>query len=111
MSQFIPTAWTADTILSHLAHSQAALKSFGVVRLGLFGSYVRGEQQKQSNLDFLVKINPMTYAAWMDVWNFLEDTFGLEVDLVPEESLRPEFRTHVLREVRDVDFLALGMSS
>ena len=100
MSQFIRTVWTAEMILSHLSAYRETLKSFGVIRLGLFGSYVRGAQQPESDLDFLVSIEPMTYSAWMDVWNFLEDTFGLNVDLVPEESLRPEFKTCVMSEVR-----------
>ena len=74
MSQFIRTVWTAEMILPHLSAYRETLKSFGVIRLGLFGSYVRGEQQPESDLDFLVSIEPMTYSAWMDAWNFLEDT-------------------------------------
>lgn len=105
MSHFVPTTWTAETILSQLQHSREALKSFGVTRLGLFGSYARDEQQQSSDIDFLVSIQPMTYSAWMDVWNFLEDTFGLEVDLVPEEALRSEFRSRVMNEVRNVEGL------
>jgi uncharacterized protein len=105
MSQFIRTVWTADMILSHLSTYYETLKSMGVTRLGLFGSYARGEQQPDSDLDFLVSIEPMSYSAWMDVWNFLEDTFGLTVDLVPEEALRPEFKTRVMSEVRHVEGL------
>jgi uncharacterized protein len=105
MNQFAPTQLTGNTILTHLSEHQELLKNLGVVRLGLFGSYVRNEHNPQSDLDFLVSIRPMSYTRWMDVWNFLEDTFGLEVDLVPEEALRPEFRSQILNEVRYVEGL------
>lgn len=105
MSQFVPVQLTANIILTHLAAQKETLKNLGVVRLGLFGSYARNETHSTSDLDFLVSIQPVSYARWMDVWNFLEDTFGLEVDLVPEDALRPEFRSQVLSEVRYVEGL------
>jgi predicted nucleotidyltransferase len=42
----------------------------------------------------------LTWTGWMDVWNFLEDGLGVEIDLVPEKDLRPELRPAVLAEVR-----------
>lgn len=102
MSEFIPDQLTAPVILKHLASHQKTLKDLGVVRLGLFGSYARNEHKSDSDLDFLATIQPMSYTRWMDVWNFLEDTFGREIDLVPEEALRSEFRSQVLREVQYV---------
>jgi len=91
--------WTADSILEFLHAHREQLRAMGVQKIGLFGSYVRGEQSTNSDMDFLVRLDKMSFARWMDVWNFLEDSFGREVDLVPEHNLREELRPYVLPEV------------
>lgn len=92
--------WTADSILDFLQEHRAELRAMGVVRIGLFGSYARGEQKPGSDMDFLLTIENWTWKRWSKVWNFLEASFGVKVDLVPEEDLRPELRPYVLPEVR-----------
>jgi predicted nucleotidyltransferase len=100
------TAWTADTILAFLQDHADELRHMGVVKLGLFGSYVRGEQRPDSDMDFLVSMRDMSsYRAFMRVWNFLEDNFQLKIDLGEEHTLREEIRPQVLREVRYVPTL------
>ncbi len=64
---------------------------------------LRGDQQPDSDIDFLFVMEPLTWTGWMDVWNFLEESFGVEVDLVPEKDLRPELARRVLAEVRYVE--------
>jgi predicted nucleotidyltransferase len=92
--------WTADTILDFLREHRDELRAMGVVKIGLFGSYVRGEQRPDSDVDFLFTLNDFTWRRWMNVWNFLEDNLGVKVDLVPEEDLRPELHAYVFPEVR-----------
>ncbi len=103
MSDMIQTRWMADDILAFLSEHRAWLHDKGVTRLGLFGSYARGTQRSDSDMDFLFSMPRMTYANWMDVWNFLEDSFGCEVDLVPEKNLRPELKSRIMAEVRYVE--------
>jgi predicted nucleotidyltransferase len=105
MADTIRAQWTAERILDFLASQRIMLKSMGVKHIGLFGSYVRDEQRANSDLDFLVQLEPFTFQTWMDLWNFLEDTFQIPVDLVPEKDLRAELRPHVLSEVRYVQNL------
>lgn len=88
----------SQDIINALESQQDILKQLGVQSIGLFGSYARGEQTSQSDLDFIVTIEPFTFASWMDVWNFLEDHFQQSVDLVPEKDLREELQPSVLRE-------------
>lgn len=90
----------ADTILRFLHSHRDDLRAMGVQRIGLFGSYVRGEQSPESDIDLLFVMENMTWARWMDVWNWLEDQLGVEVDLVPEKDLREELKPDVLAEVR-----------
>lgn len=96
----VRTQWTADAILAFLHDHADQLRVMGVLKIGLFGSYVRGEQQADSDMDFLFAMEDFTWRRWMNVWNFLEDSFGVKVDLVPEEDLRPELQRYVLPEVR-----------
>lgn len=72
----------------------------GVTKIGLFGSYVRGEQRPDSDVDLLFSMEDFTWRRWMAVWNFLEDHLGCQVDLVSEADLRPELHRYVLPEVR-----------
>ncbi|MEL6270532.1 MAG: nucleotidyltransferase family protein [Chloroflexota bacterium] len=91
---------SANDILSFLqAHSEEQ-RAMGVKQIGLFGSYARGEQTPNSDVDFLFSMDNMTWAGWMDVWNWLEDHLGLEVDLVPEKDLHDDLKPNVLAEVR-----------
>ncbi len=91
--------WTADSILEFLAQHREKLREFGVKKIGLFGSYARGEQRPDSDMDFLVVIENMDFTRWMDVWDYLENSFGQKVDVVPEKDLREELRPYVLPEV------------
>ena len=51
MTEQIITRWTADAILDFLYTHRDTLKAMGVRKIGLFGSYVRGEQQPDSDID------------------------------------------------------------
>jgi predicted nucleotidyltransferase len=103
MTDQVRNRWTADSILGFLQSHRAELRALGVQKIGLFGSYVRGEQSAGSDMDFLVTLDKFTWQHWMDVWNYLEDHFGAQVDVVPEKDLREELRPRVLREVRYVE--------
>lgn len=94
--------WDADTIMAVLHERRDTLRQMGVRRLGLFGSYVRGEQSSASDIDLVFAMERFTWTRWMDVWNYLENVFGARVDLIPEKDLRAELRPTVLAEVRYV---------
>lgn len=92
--------WNADSILDFLSQHRETLKSMGVKKIGLFGSFVRSEQHPGSDIDLLFAMDNMTFSRWMTVWNFLEDHLGSDIDLVPEQDLRVELRPSVLSEVQ-----------
>ena len=66
-------------------------KNYGVVRLGLFGSFARNEQTPDSDLDILVEIdNPyMTLLQFIGLRHYLSDLLEIEVDLVERDTLKP----------------------
>jgi len=91
----------AHDILAALGHEGETLRRLGVRRLALFGSAVRGELRADSDLDFLVELQPKTFDSYMDVKEFLESHFSHSIDLVLRSALKPELRDGILREAVD----------
>ena len=91
-----------NNILSVVRTHKPQLTSFGVSRIGLFGSYVRNEQQMQSDIDFLVDFEPEkeTFDNFMNLYNYLEELFVNEkIEIVTINGLSPYIRKHILNEV------------
>lgn len=69
-------------------------------KLGIFGSYVRGEQKEDSDVDILVTFEePVSLLKLVSFENYLQDITGINVDVIPEKSIRPELRDIILNEV------------
>jgi predicted nucleotidyltransferase len=90
---------------TQIAPIKGRLKAAGVRRLGIFGSYSRGEAKPESDVDVLVSFKPEahTYDNLFDVGEALEEVFKRKVDLVTEEGLSPYLGPDILREVQYVD--------
>jgi predicted nucleotidyltransferase len=76
-------------------------KSFKVKEIGIFGSYVRGEQVKGSDIDIMVELEEeaLTFDNYMELKFYLEDIFSIEVDLVIKDSIKDSFKPYILEEV------------
>ena len=92
---------TKSELFKTLRDHQTRLKQFGVKRCGVFGSFVRGMQSDQSDVDILVEFEPgeKSFDNFMGLALFLEETIGRRVELVTPESLSPYIGPHILREV------------
>ena len=88
-----------DDIFELLEKERDSIRRLGVNRLGLFGSFVRGEQRPDSDVDILVEMEGQSFRSYMAVSDFLEELFGRKVDLVPKEDIKPLLRNRILREV------------
>jgi predicted nucleotidyltransferase len=90
-----------ERILQLIALQRPHLQALGVQRLGLFGSFARGEQHDDSDIDLLVEFVPghKNFDNFMQLAFLLEDMFGRRVELVTPESLSPYIRPYVLDEV------------
>lgn len=91
----------ARRVLKSVEENKLFLKKFGVKRIGLFGSFLKGNARKSSDLDFLVEFNEVSFDNYMDLKFFLERLFKKKVDLVLENSLKPSLK-HVLGEAKYV---------
>ena len=75
-------------------------ENYKVKKIGIFGSYVRGEQKEDSDLDIIVDFSePVSLLKLVNFENFLQNITGLKVDVVPEGDIRPELRNNILNEV------------
>lgn len=68
--------------------------------LGVFGSFVRGEQTQGSDIDVLVEFaEPIGLFEFMALENYLTDLLGTKVDLVSKKALKPHIGKRILQEV------------
>lgn len=78
-------------------------EKYHVRSLEVFGSYVRNEQSEGSDLDVLVTYSQVpTLFSLVELENYLSDTLGIKVDLVPKESLKPRLKPRILGEALPV---------
>ena len=87
-----------DEILNMPAARRDIVLGFGVRRLRLFGSVVRGEATESSDLDFLVEFEKATFDNYFDLKFFLEDLFERPVDLVIADVVKPRLRRIIFEE-------------
>lgn len=80
-------------------HKNEIFTKYSVKRIGIFGSYAKGQQKEESDVDVLVEFEKPTFDNFMELAFFLEDLFGKKVDLLTPKSLSPYMRPSVEKEV------------
>ncbi len=89
-----------DIIMEKLRKSKPIIeKKYGVKSLEIFGSYIRGEQKKGSDLDILVEFyQTIDLFKYIELENFLSKKLGVKVDLVMKDILKPRIKDRILKE-------------
>ncbi|MEW6655424.1 MAG: nucleotidyltransferase family protein [Aquificota bacterium] len=87
-----------------LEHKQEIMERFKVKKIGIFGSYVREEQNERSDIDILVDFEEgyKTFDNYMDLKFYLEDLFSTKVDLLIESAIKPRLNPYIFDEVQYV---------
>jgi predicted nucleotidyltransferase len=95
------TIKTKQDVLKVLYRNRDRLKALGVSKIGLFGSFLRGEQHHDSDIDLLVEFEAgqKTFDGFMELSFLLEEIFQRRIELVTLESLSPYIGPHILKEV------------
>ncbi len=103
---------TKEDLLSLIQAHREQIETFGISRLGIFGSFARGRPREGSDVDVLVEFVPghKTFDNFIHLAFFLEDLFGRPVELVTTESLSPHIGPHILSETEYVN-LSAGVST
>jgi predicted nucleotidyltransferase len=75
-------------------------EEFKVKEIGIFGSYVRGEQEEDSDIDILVEFSePVGFFTFLDLEEYLKELLGIKVDLVSKKALKPTIGQYILQEM------------
>lgn len=75
-------------------------KKYNVKKIAIFGSYVRGEYKKGSDVDILVEFSkPVGFFAFLDLEEYLKKILGIKVDLVTKKALKPRIGKYILEEM------------
>ncbi|WP_017326154.1 nucleotidyltransferase family protein [Synechococcus sp. PCC 7336] len=92
-----------ETLKTQLTQLKPTLqKDYHISQLGIFGSYVRGEQTDDSDVDVLVEFDPnfrFGLFTFCHLENQLSDTLGKKVDLVMKDALKANIGQRILQEV------------
>ncbi len=98
---------TRDQILSFLSQNKKLFRDkFHIVRIGFFGSYARGEQNINSDIDLLVEFEDNTqdlYELKIQLKEFFKKNIGIEVDICREKYLKPRIKNSILKETLYAD--------
>jgi len=99
---------TKEEIFTTLAEHQEFLRALGVKRLGLFGSFVRSQQNANSDVDVLVEfvLGRKTFDNFMQLSFLLEDLFQRKIELITLEALSPHIGPYILKKVEYVALAA-----
>ena len=93
---------TRDQILTFLSQNKKLFRDkFHIVRIGLFGSYARGEQNLDSDIDLLVEFEDNTqelYELKLQIKDFIKSSLGIEVDICREKYIKARIKSAILKE-------------
>lgn len=93
---------TRDQILNFLSLNKKLFREkFHIVRIGLFGSYARGDQRINSDIDLLVEFEENTqnlYEIKLQLKNFFQTNLGIEADICREKYIKPRIKNTILKE-------------
>jgi hypothetical protein len=96
---------TKENILKTLKANKPKFSKFGIINIGLFGSYIRGEQSSESDIDLLIDFEPEkeNFDNFMAVYDLFEKIFKNEkVEVVTKNGLSPYIGPKILSEVQYV---------
>jgi uncharacterized protein len=93
-----------ETVIDNIRVLETALRSLGVKRVALFGSFATGQQNAASDVDLLIEFFPgeKTFDHFDAAYDLLERAIGRKVELVTVDSLSPYIGPRILREALDV---------
>jgi len=97
---------TKENVLELIRSNQDKIRSYGVRKLGLFGSFVRDKQKPESDIDLLVEFqqDKKSFDNFIQLAFFLEEILESRVELITIDALSPYIGPHIIKEVEYVNF-------
>lgn len=91
---------SSKKIFEILQRNHYLLKKYRVKRIGLFGSYIRNESSKRSDIDLLVDFEEKTFDNFIELSFELEKIFNRKIDLLTEKGISPYILPYIKNEVQ-----------
>ncbi|MDP4252484.1 MAG: nucleotidyltransferase family protein [Bacteroidota bacterium] len=92
--------YTLATILEKLRKHQPELqRKYPISKMGVFGSYARGEATKDSDIDIAVELSGPMGLNFVAMADEIENLFGIKVDVVPKRSIKPGYLPYVEKDI------------
>jgi predicted nucleotidyltransferase len=92
--------FTLQNILERLRqHKPELQRKYPVTRIGVFGSYARGEATMDSDIDIAVEISGPMGLNFVAMADEIESLFGIKTDVVPKRSIKPEYLRSVEKDI------------
>ena len=98
---------TRDDILTFLSQNKNYFRErFNIVKIGLFGSFARNDQNSTSDIDLIVEFKDNTqnlYDLKREMKQFIKNELNLDVDIAREKYIKPKYKKSILRETHYVE--------
>ena len=90
-----------EEILKKIRENRDKIRSFGVKRIGVFGSFVRGEEKEDSDIDIIVEFEEekKNFENFINLAFYLEELLGRKIDLLTPESISQYMKPYIEKEV------------
>ena len=73
---------------------------YGIKNIGLFGSYSRGKERPDSDLDLLIEFErPIGFFKFIELEDYLTEKLGIKVELVTKDALKPLLRPQIMKDI------------
>ncbi|GIW47702.1 MAG: nucleotidyltransferase [Deltaproteobacteria bacterium] len=95
---------TLEEIIKKLKDLKGEIeKKYKAEIVGVFGSFVRGEQKEGSDVDIIVRFHEnATLFDFIRLSMFLQEKLGIDVDIVPQDTIRKELEERIMQEVVNI---------
>jgi hypothetical protein len=94
----------SNQILYYLSSNKKRLeKEYHLVKIGIFGSIARGEQNEESDIDLIVEFEentPDLYSIKQSLKDEIQSRFNLPVDICREKYIKPVFKNQILSDAK-----------
>ncbi len=98
--------YTKDDVIKVLLSYKKEIRSFKIDRIGLFGSFNKGDNKTESDIDLLIEFQQgkKTFKNYTGAYLFLKNVLQKEIDFLTPESLSPYVGQHILKSIDYVSF-------
>ncbi len=80
-------------------HKKELEEKYKVKSMAIFGSYVRNEQNAESDVDILVEFKEPVGLLFIHLADYLEEILGIKVDLLTPEAIKPNRKKYILEKL------------